>query len=156
MSLRGHVNTKEHGSDNEELAIINYTTRHFRYILIRKERSAAENKRPTGIFDHSLSNYSEGKIKKKNKNKNAHKASKKYFYNERKFFGIARCHPDRLWGLTSLLFHGFRGSFPGVKRPGLEADNSLPSTAEIKSGWGYTSTPPIRLHDVDRDFTFLT
>jgi len=60
MSLRGHVNTKEHGGDNEDLAIINYTTRHLRYILIRKERSAAENKRPTGIFDHSLCNYMKG------------------------------------------------------------------------------------------------
>ena len=86
---------------------------------------------------------------------NAHKAFKKYFYSERKFSGIARCRPDRLWGLTSLLFHGFRGSFPGVKRPGFEADNSLPSTAEVKSGWGYTSTPPIRLHDMNRDFTFF-
>jgi len=53
------------------------------------------------------------------------------------------------------MFNGFRGSFPGVKRRGLEADNSLPSAAEVKSGWGYTSTPPIRLHDVDRDFTYF-
>jgi hypothetical protein len=36
----------------------------------------------------------------------------------------------------------------GVKRPGLEADHSLPSSAEVKNDWSYTSTPPIRLHGV--------
>jgi hypothetical protein len=33
-----------------------------------------------------------------------------------------------------------------VKRPGREADHSLPSSAEVKNAWSYTSTPPIRLH----------
>jgi hypothetical protein len=36
----------------------------------------------------------------------------------------------------------------GVKRPGREADHSLPSSAEVKNVWSYTSTPPIRLHGV--------
>jgi hypothetical protein len=36
----------------------------------------------------------------------------------------------------------------GVKRPGREADHSLPSSAEVKNAWSYTSTPPIRLHGV--------
>jgi hypothetical protein len=36
----------------------------------------------------------------------------------------------------------------GVKRPEREADNSPPSSAEVKSTWSYTSTPPIRLHGV--------
>jgi hypothetical protein len=40
------------------------------------------------------------------------------------------------------------GSFPGVKRPGREADHSPPSSAEVKNTWSYTSTPPIRLHGV--------
>jgi len=31
---------------------------------------------------------------------------------------------------------------PGVKRPGREADHSPPSSAEVKSAWMYTSTPP--------------
>jgi hypothetical protein len=35
-----------------------------------------------------------------------------------------------------------------VKRPGREADNSPPSSAEVKNAWSYTSTPPIRLHGV--------
>jgi hypothetical protein len=30
----------------------------------------------------------------------------------------------------------------GVKRPGREADHSLPSSAEVKNAWSYTSTPP--------------
>jgi len=32
-----------------------------------------------------------------------------------------------------------------VKR---KADHSPPSSAEIKDVWGYTSTPPVRLHDL--------
>jgi hypothetical protein len=42
---------------------------------------------------------------------------------------------------------GTRSSFLGVKRPGREADNSPPSSAEANE-WIYTSTPPIRLHGV--------
>jgi hypothetical protein len=34
----------------------------------------------------------------------------------------------------------------GVKRPGREADHLPPSSAEVKSAWSGTSTPPIRLH----------
>jgi hypothetical protein len=36
----------------------------------------------------------------------------------------------------------------GIKRPGREADHSLPSSVEIKNAWSYTSTPPVGLHDV--------
>jgi hypothetical protein len=43
---------------------------------------------------------------------------------------------------------GTRGSFPGVKRPGREADHSPPSSAEVKNIWSYTSTPPISLNGV--------
>jgi len=32
------------------------------------------------------------------------------------------------------------GSFPGGKRPGREADHSLPCSAEVKNEWSYTST----------------
>jgi hypothetical protein len=34
----------------------------------------------------------------------------------------------------------------GVKWPGREADHSLPSSAEVKNAWSYTSTPPVHLH----------
>jgi hypothetical protein len=36
---------------------------------------------------------------------------------------------------------GTRGSFPGVKRPGHEADHSSPYSAEVTNAWGYTSAP---------------
>jgi len=36
----------------------------------------------------------------------------------------------------------------GTKRPGLEADHSPPSSAEVNNAWSYTSPPPIRLHGV--------
>jgi hypothetical protein len=37
---------------------------------------------------------------------------------------------------------GNEGSFTGVKRPGREADQSAPSSAEVKKMWIYTSTAP--------------
>jgi hypothetical protein len=39
---------------------------------------------------------------------------------------------------------GTRGSLPGIKRPGREADNSPPSSIEVKNAWNYTSIHPIR------------
>jgi len=33
-----------------------------------------------------------------------------------------------------------------VERPGREADNSPPCSAEVTNAWSYTSTPPTRLH----------
>jgi hypothetical protein len=50
--------------------------------------------------------------------------------------------PERLWGPPTLLSNGYQRLFPwGVKRPGREADNSPPSSAEVKKAWSYTSTP---------------
>jgi hypothetical protein len=43
---------------------------------------------------------------------------------------------------TQCHVNGNHGSFLGVKWPGLEANSSLPYSAEIKSEWNYTSTPP--------------
>ena len=48
------------------------------------------------------------------------------------------------------------GPFPGVKRPRREADHSLPSSAEVKNQWSYTSVPPICFHDVDRESFAVT
>jgi hypothetical protein len=56
--------------------------------------------------------------------------------------------PDRLWNPPSLLSNVYYGFFPGVKRPGREADHSVPFSAEVKNVWSCTSTPPIRLHGV--------
>jgi len=41
-----------------------------------------------------------------------------------------------------------RGSFPGVKQLGHEAGHLLPSSAEVKNVWSYTSTLPVCLHGV--------
>jgi hypothetical protein len=43
---------------------------------------------------------------------------------------------------------GTRGSFPGVKRPGHEADHSSPSSAEVKERVELYLHSPIRLHGV--------
>jgi hypothetical protein len=42
--------------------------------------------------------------------------------------------PDRLRGPPSLLFNGYRGSFPGVKRKGREADHSPLSSVKVTKG----------------------
>jgi hypothetical protein len=45
-------------------------------------------------------------------------------------------------GPPSPLSNGYRGALtPEVKRPGLEADCSPPSSTEVKNAWSYTSTP---------------
>jgi hypothetical protein len=53
---------------------------------------------------------------------------------------------DRPWGPPSLLYNGYRVSFPGVKRPGRGVNHPPPSSAEAKES--YTSTPPLGLHDL--------
>jgi hypothetical protein len=40
------------------------------------------------------------------------------------------------------------GPFPRVNRPGRKADHLIPSSTEVKNAWSYTSTSPVRLHDV--------
>jgi hypothetical protein len=40
--------------------------------------------------------------------------------------------PDRLWGPPSLVYNGYLGLFPQVKRQGREAAHSLPTSAEVK------------------------
>jgi hypothetical protein len=41
--------------------------------------------------------------------------------------------PDLDWGPPSLVLNEFLSSFPGVKRPGREADHSSPFSAELKN-----------------------
>jgi hypothetical protein len=54
---------------------------------------------------------------------------------------------------------GTRGSFPGVKRPGREADQSLHLVLRSKNEWSYTSTPQYTFMAwclvKHRDFTFF-
>jgi hypothetical protein len=64
-------------------------------------------------------------------------------------------YPDQLWGLTSLLFND-RRFLPVVKRPERKVNHSRLSSAEVKNDWSHTSSPPIRIHGVDRDnFAFI-
>jgi hypothetical protein len=43
-----------------------------------------------------------------------------------------RTRPDRPWGLPSLLYSGYRVSFPGVKRPGRGVDHPPSYSARVK------------------------
>jgi hypothetical protein len=45
---------------------------------------------------------------------------------------IFRTSPDRPWGPPSLLYKGYRVSFPGIKRPGRGVDHPPPYSAEVK------------------------
>jgi hypothetical protein len=55
----------------------------------------------------------------------------------------------------NLLFNRYPVSLQGVKRPGHEAEHSYASRAEVKNGWSYTSTPPVYLHALHRDYLNL-
>jgi hypothetical protein len=58
----------------------------------------------------------------------------------KKFFSSPR-RPDCLWGPPSPI-HWVPGALsPAVKRPGLEADHSSPTSAEVNTMWIYISTP---------------
>ena len=59
--------------------------------------------------------------------------------------------PDQLWGPPGLLFNGHWGLFPGVKQPGCAVNHSPPSSAEVKNGWSYTSTPTVCFHGMDKE-----
>jgi hypothetical protein len=63
--------------------------------------------------------------------------------------------PDQLWGPSSLQGNKYRGSFPGVERPGRDVDHPPPTSAEVKNEWSYTSSPQICLNGVDRDNRYL-
>jgi hypothetical protein len=50
--------------------------------------------------------------------------------------------PDRLWGHPASYPMSTVGSFSGIKRQGREVDHSLPTSAEVKKMWIYTSIAP--------------
>jgi hypothetical protein len=56
-----------------------------------------------------------------------------------------RTRPDRLWGPPSLLYNGYRVSFPGVKRPGRGVEYPPHLAPTLKKEYIYTSTPPLGL-----------
>ena len=44
--------------------------------------------------------------------------------------------PDRSWGLPSLLYKGYRVSFPGLKRPGRGVEHTSSSSSDVKERVG--------------------
>jgi len=54
---------------------------------------------------------------------------------------LQKCQ-DWRWSPPSLPFNGFRGSFPGVKRPERFVNHLLPSSAKVKNGWSNAFFPP--------------
>jgi hypothetical protein len=63
--------------------------------------------------------------------------------------------PRRAKGTTESPNRWVPGSFPGIKWPGRDVEYSLPSSAEVKNGWSYSSAP-VYIHGAYRDnFTFL-
>jgi hypothetical protein len=56
-------------------------------------------------------------------------------------FRYSQPFEDSPWGPLSFLPSAYRGTFPGDKTAGREADHSLPSCAEVKIAWSYTCTP---------------
>jgi len=61
-----------------------------------------------------------------------------------------------LWGPPDLLFYAERDFSPAVKRPGREADQSPPSSAEVMNENNSTTYPPLYLHGMHKDsVTFL-
>jgi hypothetical protein len=57
-----------------------------------------------------------------------------------------RKHGDRPWGPPSLLYNGYRVSFPGVQRPGRGVNHPPYLAPRLKKEYSYTSTPPLGLH----------
>jgi hypothetical protein len=56
-----------------------------------------------------------------------------------------------LWGPPNLLFSGYRSTFRGVKRPGLEVNHSPPRSGELKNEWRDSAPPPTWPHGMDRE-----
>jgi hypothetical protein len=51
--------------------------------------------------------------------------------------------PEKLWAPKASYSKGVWNYFlGGAKQPGREADNSPPSSAEVKNEWSYTSSAP--------------
>jgi hypothetical protein len=55
---------------------------------------------------------------------------------------IFRTRPNRPWGPPSLLYNGYRVSFPGVKRTGRRVEHPPHLVPRLKTECSHTSTPP--------------
>ena len=70
-------------------------------------------------------------------------------------FYFPKC-PDRLFGLTNVLFSRYRGYYPEVKQPVREINDSPRSSVEVKNEWSRTFTPPIRISGMERENITIT
>ena len=65
-------------------------------------------------------------------------------------------HPDQPWGPPSLLYSGYRVSFPGVKRQRHGIHHPHPFSTLIKNEYSYTFTPLLGVYGLFRvNFTFV-
>ena len=67
-----------------------------------------------------------------------------------RIFSLVQNLPERFWRPIHLLFSGYRGSLPGIKRLTCEFDHSPPPSAEVKNEWSCASAPAICLHGIHR------
>jgi hypothetical protein len=51
-------------------------------------------------------------------------------------------NPKNLWAPPRFLLEILRSFYPGVKRPGHEADHTPPYSSEFKNVWSYTYVSP--------------
>ena len=63
-------------------------------------------------------------------------------------YGLGGLGFDGRWGPSSLLYSGYRGALPGVKRPGRGVDHRHPPSPEVKNEYSYNSTLPVWLHGI--------
>jgi hypothetical protein len=56
------------------------------------------------------------------------------------FFSFPK-HPGQLRSPPSILFCGYQGRFSGSKKV-VALSSTSPHSAEVKTGWSYTSVPP--------------
>ena len=66
-------------------------------------------------------------------------------------FILYKWRTDLLEDPPRLLLNGHRASFLEAEQPRPEINYSLLSSVEIKNEWSYSSSPPLRLHVVDRE-----
>ena len=85
-------------------------------VMCSKDRGRNQDNRDGGTTTE--------KVKRHNKRRNSENAKKKLGA------GIFRTCPDRLWDAPSLIYNGYRVSFPSVKRRGRGVNPSQPSAED--------------------------
>ena len=67
-----------------------------------------------------------------------------------------RTRPHQPWSPSSLLYNGYRVSFPGVKRPGRGVNHPSYLAPRLKKEQSYTPTPLLSLHGLLQGETYFT